>query len=77
MKNLQFISPSHQIVDSIKAGFAFDQGFYALSNTTRSSLKAFFVCLLANVGVIYSLKDKTNRTKSIENQSINLINTKK
>ena len=38
MKNLQFISPTHHIVDSIKAGFAFDQGLYARSIGNKTTI---------------------------------------
>lgn len=42
MKNLQFISSSHHIVDSIKAGFAFDQGLYARSIENKGTIRKWF-----------------------------------
>lgn len=38
MKNLQFISSSHHIVDSIKAGFAFDQDLDARSIKNKGTI---------------------------------------
>ena len=42
MKNLQFISPTHHIVDSIKAGFAFYQGLYARSIGNKGIIGRWF-----------------------------------
>jgi hypothetical protein len=41
MKNLQLISSSYHIVDSIKAGFAFDQGFYVRSIENKGTIGAW------------------------------------
>ena len=38
MKNLQFESSSYHIEDSIKAGFAFDQGLYARSIENKGTI---------------------------------------
>ena len=42
MKNLQFISSSHHIVDSIKAGFAFDQDLDARSIENKGTIGRWF-----------------------------------